>query len=555
MYQALYRKWRPKTFDDVVGQQHVTDTLKRQVLLNRLSHAYLFTGTRGTGKTTCAKLLARAVNCENPVGGNPCGKCPACVGIENGSILDVLEIDAASNNSVDNVRALREDAVYTPASVKKRVYIIDEVHMLSNSAFNALLKILEEPPEHLMFILATTELHKVPATILSRCQRYSFKRVSQEDIAARLDMIAKVEGIELSGEACEMLSRMADGALRDALSLLDQCSGDVVDKERVISAIGVADTQEICRIFEAVKSRNGSAAMDILNELYMNGRDVASVLDRLAELYRDLLMMRLAPKGGSSLLKGGFTSSELEKLAQGADVPGLLAGLDVLEEAVSGLRGSSNRRIAAELCLLRLCDYAPAEPVQTYAQPQVVYVPAPVAAPVEKSPAPAPAPVVDDLPWEAPPEPDYYDAPPIWENPVYDEPEVYQPAPEPVYEAPAPEPAPAPVQTGGAVEWKAVLRAVKSGMDDYIYNILADQSQIEASVEEGLIRVMWKNPFAMSMVDENDVKLAIAEAAQKLSGGNWRVSVEEYREGAKSTQSKLDRLMSRFDIKYDDEGE
>ncbi|MBR6654967.1 MAG: DNA polymerase III subunit gamma/tau [Oscillospiraceae bacterium] len=550
MYQALYRKWRPKTFDDVVGQQHVTDTLKRQVLLNRLSHAYLFTGTRGTGKTTCAKLLARAVNCENPVGGNPCGKCAACVGIENGSILDVLEIDAASNNSVDNVRALREDAVYTPASVKMRVYIIDEVHMLSNSAFNALLKILEEPPEHLMFILATTELHKVPATILSRCQRYSFKRVSQEDIAARLGVVAKAEGIQLSEEACEMLSRMADGALRDALSLLDQCSGDVVDKERVISAIGVADTQEICRIFEAIKSRNGSAAMDILNELYMNGRDVASVLDRLAELYRDLLMTRLAPKGGSSLLKGGFTAAELSALSQGAEVPNLLAGLDVLEEAISGLRGSSNRRIAAELCLLRLCDYAPAEPVQTYAQPQVVYVSAPAPAAVEKSPELAPAPVADDLPWEAPPAPDDYDAPPAWEPPVYDE-------PEPVYEAPAPvpEPAPAPVQSGGGVDWKAVLRGVKSGMDDYIFNILADESQIEAAIEDGLIRVMWKNPFAMSMVDESDIKLAIAEVAKKLSGGNWRVSVEEYHEGAKTTQSKLDRLMSRFDIKYDDEGE
>ncbi|MDD6189602.1 MAG: DNA polymerase III subunit gamma/tau [Clostridiales bacterium] len=532
MYQALYRKWRPKTFDDVVGQQHVTDTLKRQVLLDRLSHAYLFTGTRGTGKTTCAKLLARAVNCENPVGGNPCGKCPACVGIENGSILDVLEIDAASNNSVDNVRALREDAVYTPASVRKRVYIIDEVHMLSNSAFNALLKILEEPPEHLMFILATTELHKVPATILSRCQRYSFKRVSQEDIAARLAMIAKAEGMELSDEACEMLSRMADGALRDALSLLDQCSGDVIDKERVINAIGVADTQEICRIFEAVKARNGGAAMDILNELYMNGRDVSAVLDRLAELYRDLLMTRLAPKGGTSLLKGGFTASELETLAQGASVPSLMAGLDVLEEAISGLRGSANRRIAAELCLLRLCDYAPADPVHTYAPAEVVYVPAPASAPVEKAPAPA----------EKAPDPC--------------EP-VPEPEPKPVYAEPVPaaEVATTTTHAGGSLDWKTVLRAVKSGMDDYIYNILADESQIEAEVENGVIRVMWRNPFAMSMVDESDVKLAIAEAAKKLSGENWRVSVEEYREGEKKTQSKLDRLMSRFDIKYDDEGE
>ncbi|MFQ7428015.1 MAG: DNA polymerase III subunit gamma/tau [Flavonifractor plautii] len=199
MYQALYRKWRPRTFDDVVGQSHITDTLKRQVATGRLSHAYLFTGTRGTGKTTCAKILARAVNCEHPVDGNPCNQCPSCLGIESGSILDVLELDAASNNGVDQVRALRDEAVYTPAAVRKRVYIVDEVHMLSTAAFNALLKILEEPPEHLMFILATTELHKVPATIKSRCQQFSFKRILPGDIAARLAYVAREEGIELRG--------------------------------------------------------------------------------------------------------------------------------------------------------------------------------------------------------------------------------------------------------------------------------------------------------------------------------------------------------------------
>ncbi|MBQ9938658.1 MAG: DNA polymerase III subunit gamma/tau, partial [Oscillospiraceae bacterium] len=197
MYQALYRKWRPRAFDDVIGQDHITETLKRQVSSGRLSHAYLFVGTRGTGKTTCAKILSRAVNCENPIDGNPCNKCPSCLGIESGSILDVVELDAASNNGVDNVRALRDEAVYSPASVKKRVYIVDEVHMLSTSAFNALLKILEEPPEHLMFILATTELHKVPATILSRCQRFSFKRISPEEISGRLDFIASNEDFEL----------------------------------------------------------------------------------------------------------------------------------------------------------------------------------------------------------------------------------------------------------------------------------------------------------------------------------------------------------------------
>ena len=224
MYQALYRKWRPRTFDDVVGQSHITDTLKQQVAGDRLSHAYLFTGTRGTGKTTCAKILSRAVNCQAPVDGNPCNQCPACLGIENGSILDVLELDAASNNGVDQVRALRDEAVYTPAAVRKRVYIVDEVHMLTTPAFNALLKILEEPPAHLMFILATTELHKVPATIKSRCQQFSFKRILPGQIAQRLGYVAQQEGIDLTREGAALLARLADGGLRDALSLLDQCA-------------------------------------------------------------------------------------------------------------------------------------------------------------------------------------------------------------------------------------------------------------------------------------------------------------------------------------------
>ena len=226
MYQALYRKWRPRTFDDVVGQKHITDTLKNQVQTGRLSHAYLFIGTRGTGKTTCAKILARAVNCEHPVNGNPCNCCPSCLGIESGAILDVVELDAASNNGVDNVRELREEAVFSPAAVKKRVYIIDEVHMLSVSAFNALLKILEEPPEHLMFILATTELNKVPATIISRCQRHSFRRIDTSTTAKRLYEIAQRENFQLEPDAAELLGRLADGSMRDGLSLLDQCSGN-----------------------------------------------------------------------------------------------------------------------------------------------------------------------------------------------------------------------------------------------------------------------------------------------------------------------------------------
>ncbi|MCL2344095.1 MAG: DNA polymerase III subunit gamma/tau, partial [Firmicutes bacterium] len=239
MYQALYRKWRPRTFDEVVGQSHITETLKSQIETGRVSHAYLFIGTRGTGKTTCAKLLAKAVNCEHPVNGNPCNHCSACLGIESGEIMDVVELDAASNNGVDNVRALREEAIFSPVSVKKRVYIIDEAHMLSTPAFNALLKILEEPPEHLIFILATTELHKVPATILSRCQRYSFRRIGSGVIAARLSEVAAAENLNLSEKAAALLARLGEGSMRDALSLLDQCSGaQKIDEAAVLEAMG-----------------------------------------------------------------------------------------------------------------------------------------------------------------------------------------------------------------------------------------------------------------------------------------------------------------------------
>ena len=242
MYQALYRKYRPKTFSEVVGQSHITDTLQRQVADGTVGHAYLFTGTRGTGKTTCARILAKAVNCEHPVDGAPCNQCAACRGIDDGSLLDVTELDAASNGSVSDARSLREEAVYPPSVLKKRVYIIDEVHMLSKDAFNALLKIMEEPPEHLLFILATTELQKVPATILSRCQRYSFKRILPRDIARQLRYIAGEEQIDLTPDGADILARMAGGAMRDALSLLDQCRSfeGTLSASAILNLLGLA---------------------------------------------------------------------------------------------------------------------------------------------------------------------------------------------------------------------------------------------------------------------------------------------------------------------------
>ena len=357
MYQALYRKWRPKTFEDVVGQSHITETLRRQVAEDRLSHAYLFTGTRGTGKTTCAKILAKAVNCRHPVNGDPCNQCDACLGIDNGSMLDVLELDAASNNGVDHVRALRDEAIYSPANVRYRVYIVDEVHMLSTAAFNALLKILEEPPAHLIFILATTELHKVPATILSRCQRFAFKRIQPGDIARRLEYVASQEGMELTEDAAELLARLSDGALRDALSLLDQCAGaGKIDTARVLDVLGLAGNLQTARLMEHILSRDVRSALLLLDELYRGGKDVSALLGELSTLARDLLIRSTAPEGGAALLSGGYDAAAMDRLSEGVSPTRLLHITARLQDTLAALPLSANRRTDGELCLMRLCD-------------------------------------------------------------------------------------------------------------------------------------------------------------------------------------------------------
>ena len=315
MYQALYRKYRPQSFDDVIGQGSITQILKTQVVTGKLSHAYLFTGSRGTGKTTCSKILAKAVNCLNPIDGNPCNCCSACRSIDSGACMDVLEIDAASNNGVDNVRSLREDAIYAPAEVKKRVYIIDEVHMLSISAFNALLKIIEEPPAHLMFILATTELHKVPATILSRCQRFSFRRIDPEDVAARLHFVAYEEGIDLSDEAANLLGRLADGALRDGLSLLDQCAAAAqgqIGAETVYRTLGIAGARIAAQLLRAVAQQDAKQVLTLFTGQYAQGKDISALVDELVCLCRDLLLLKTAPQTGAAMLTGICTDAELQ---------------------------------------------------------------------------------------------------------------------------------------------------------------------------------------------------------------------------------------------------
>ncbi len=357
MYQALYRKWRPRTFDDVVGQEHITETLKNQIMSGRLSHAYLFVGTRGTGKTTCAKILAKAVNCEHPENGSPCNKCDSCLGIDDGSIMDVVELDAASNNGVDNVRALRDEAVFSPVSVKKRVYIIDEVHMLSSSAFNALLKILEEPPPHLMFILATTELHKVPATILSRCQRHSFKRIEPNSLAKRISYVAEKENMRLEADAAELLARLADGSLRDGLSLLDQCSGEEhITAESVLSAMGLAGNLRIAELLGKISDGDTESALSIFNSLWRDGKAPATLLSELNSLMRDILMLKVAPKGGSELLSGGFDMATLKSLAKRMSPEELICGLDSISSQLGSLRDGRDPKTTAELCIIGLCE-------------------------------------------------------------------------------------------------------------------------------------------------------------------------------------------------------
>ena len=454
MYQALYRKYRPKTFDDVVGQEHITETLKKQVETGRLSHAYLFIGTRGTGKTTCAKILAKAVNCEHPVNGNPCNRCAACRGIDDGSILDVVELDAASNNGVDNVRALRDEAVFSPASVRKRVYIVDEVHMLSNSAFNALLKILEEPPEHLMFILATTELHKVPATILSRCQRHSFKRIPVDTITARLNFVAQQEHLDLQPDAAALLARMADGGMRDALTLLDQCCGnECISTDAVISAIGLAGNLRTAQLLRSVAAGDTAGALEQFRALWQDGKDPSALLDELSMLQRDLLMQAVAPRGGRELLSGAYDPVTLDELSGAFSSAQLLANLQSIQQTLGAMASQPNPRIAAELCLIRLCRPELCDDVPTLCArmdklEQTVYsgaIPAQCASAPAPKAKPEPKPVFDDVPpWEPP-------APPVSApkakpepKPVHDDVPPWEP-PAPPVSAPKAKPEPKPV--------------------------------------------------------------------------------------------------------------
>ncbi len=357
MYRAFYRKYRPSTFTDVVGQEHITKTLENAVKTGKTSHAYLFTGSRGTGKTSCAKILAKAVNCINSHDGNPCNECEICKGIDSGAILDIIEIDAASNNGVDNIRDLREEANFTPANAKFRVYIIDEVHMLSIGAFNALLKTLEEPPAHVIFILATTEVHKLPSTILSRCQRFDFKRIPPEAIAERLKEVAVKENLQISDDGAMLIARIADGAMRDALSLLDRCSSHegLIDSAAVANSAGLAGREYIFELCDCIIEKDAAKALEVVNKLYNDSCDMERLITELTSHFRNLMVSKAVKNFQDMII---CSQGEIEIIRQQSaktTLATIMSCIDILTASASTMKQGANRRTSAELCIIRLC--------------------------------------------------------------------------------------------------------------------------------------------------------------------------------------------------------
>ena len=543
MYQALYRKWRPRTFSEVVGQGHITATLQRQVAEGHTAHAYLFTGTRGTGKTTCARILAKAINCENPVDGAPCNRCAACRGIDEGTLLDVTELDAASNNGVDHVRALREEAVYTPAALRRRVYIIDEVHMLSTPAFNALLKIMEEPPEHLVFILATTELHKVPATILSRCQRFSFKRILPRDIQQQLAMIAREEGIDLTADGAEILSRMAGGALRDALSLLDQCrvAEGTLDSAAVLDVLGLAGSIQTVQLMRCILQKNSADALALFDKLYRSGKDTAALLGELLDLGRDLTICKAAPEGSAALITGVYDRKTLTDLSRSESMQRFLYLTETLQRTCAALPESFHPRTEAELCLVKLCDEtlsgdltALAQRIEQLEQRIKNGIPAAPAPAPKRAPAPRPAPQpVREVPrYDEPPLPEEPPLPgePVGRERVFDIPEEMpvRSAPQPTTVSAAPPapkapPAPQPAAAGDSAIWSQLI-------DQYKGRLPIPQRvflNMATGVLNGDCLTVWcRDDFAKTSLDNTSVLTVLREVTSAAVGQSIRVELK-----------------------------
>lgn len=536
MYQALYRKWRPKTFSDVYGQPHVTKTLQSQLESGRISHAYLFTGSRGTGKTTCAKILSKAVNCLSPVGGNPCNECEICRGIENGSILDVIEIDAASNNGVDNIRDLREEANFTPVNAKYRVYIIDEVHMLSIGAFNALLKTLEEPPSHVIFILATTEIHKLPATILSRCQRFDFKRISPEDITARLVYVAEKENVTLTENAAALIARIADGGMRDALSLLDRCfaMGNLIDEDAVSAAAGIAGTVHLFSFSEFIAKSDFTSALKLVSKLHNESCDIDSLCTELTLHFRNLMVAKTVKECEGLIV---CSKDELEKIKSRAGelkLSKILSCIDILEKAASNIKNAVNKKIQLEAAVIKMCSPASSGAVSEELEERIAALENKINSLAAGNPASAPRETS-------------YNVNKTVQQPekVNQEAETKEEKKEDAHiinktytEQPAAEPS---VDDGPFNNWSDVLEALKK-YDIPLFGIMANSTAI---IKNGRVIINSDNPTLFDFICSDTHSRELSRAIYDVLGKKMKIAVSNT-EKAKSATSPLEDLKNKI---------
>lgn len=508
MYLALYRKWRPRVFSDVVSQEHITRTLQNQIRTGRTAHAYLFTGSRGTGKTTCSKILAKAVNCLHPVDGNPCLECSACKGIEDGSILDVVEMDAASNNSVDDVRELRDEASYAPSVCKYRVYIIDEVHMLSTSAFNALLKIMEEPPPHVLFILATTEVHKVPQTIVSRCQQYDFRRIRPADSARRMLEISEQEEFTLEPDAAALIARLADGGMRDALSLLDQCAAfsDHIDLRTVADTAGIAGSEHLFALSGAILQKDAAAAISKVGELYDNAKGVDRLVSELIGHFRNVMLCKSVADPQNLIVCLPDEMERFMALAKALPLSRILEILAAFQRCLDALSRSGNKKVELEMTLIRLC-----------ASPEPAKAPPELAQRLEKLERQA-AQTIAPAPPKAP-----------------------------VSEAPVPRPASDPAAEGEGsrpmAQWEGLLGEL-SRSEPALYVMLEGS---RAYISGGIVLIESPNPMLKSLLLTDNIGAKLADVVEQTLGRRYRLRITKREPNAVSgqTESALDHILQK----------